>query len=806
MYIFFQKMISRIVWLLLILAACIAAGILCLKYFIAAGGHVVINEVCSSNFSVISDENGEYSDYVELYNPADEEISLAGYYLSDDIKDPRKCDLNGIVIPAKGYVLIWLDGSGSDAYHASFRLSRDGDVVFLSDSFSRILDTVAVPALTYNTVYARVGDNGKEWAKMTPTAFYGNSDAQILRSVDLPEPVFTMESGFYETSFELTITAPQGTKIFYTLDGSDPTPDSFVYEEPLLIGDVSSQENVYAARTDLAPSSKYTPPFKVDKATVVRAIAYDPKADTVSDIVTKSYFVGFAQKPDYDGFPILSLVTDPDKLFDREYGIYTNGVVMEEYVEKGGLVDGELLSQVNSEGGGLYFRYMASNAYNRGKEWERESTIAYFDSGHEYCFTQDVGIRISGQSTRGAAQKSLNLFGREIYDETAVFPYQFFDGMTYSTIKLRNGGSENAASKIMDAFLQSLFGDRAVSTQGSMPCIVFLNGEYWGIYNIRERYKEEYLENHFGVSQDNIWMIDSGVSAIGSSAAEDAYSQMIGFVTGNDMSAEENYAAACSLLDVQSLIDFYCVNLYIDNMDLGFGQNMALWRTAQPEEGAYGDCRWRWMVFDVDGSLTGYDNNTFTASEPWVEDFDLMDEPLMAGLMQNEQFKRQFCLSFLDIANTDFVYETVHDSLMEWKEIYQTQVVDSHRRFLREDYSEEEFEGYIEAFDSFFEERFPFITGYLADELGLSGSLETVTIRTNLPEAGFVTVNTVDINPDPEWSGRYFTDYPITVTAVPQEGYEFVGWSGAAAGSEEQMEVEIANGGITLVAEFRKAE
>lgn len=806
MYEFFQKMISRIVWLGLILIAGILAGVLCLKYLSAAGEHVVINEVCSSNFSVICDENGEYSDYVELYNPTEEEALLEGVYLSDDIKDPQKCDLNGIAVPAKGYALIWLDGSGRDAYHASFRLSRDGDVIFLSDSFGRILDTVTVPALSYNTVYARSGDGEKEWKRMTPTAGLANADGTALRSVELNEPVFSVESGFYEEAFELTVTAPKDAVVYYTLDGSDPTPDSLLYREPILIGDASRRENLYAARTDLAPSNRYTPPFKVDKATVVRAVAYDPKEDTLSDIVTKSYFVSFDQKADYDGFPVLSLVTDPANLFDREYGIYTNGAAMEEYERMGGLVDGRVITQVNSEGGGLHFRYMASNAYNRGKEWERESTIAYFDSGHEYCFTQNVGIRISGQSTRGAAQKSLNLFGRDIYDETAAFPYQFFPGMTYSTIKLRNGGSDNAQSKIMDAFLQSLFGDRAVSTQESMPCIVFLNGEYWGIYNIRERYKEEYLENHFGVSKDNIWMMDSGTAGAGSSAAQDAYDQMIGFVAGNDMSAEENYAAACGLLDVQSLIDFYCVNLYIDNMDLGFGQNMALWRTAEPEENAYGDCRWRWMVFDVDGSLTGYENNTFTESEPWEADLDLMDEPLMAGLMRNERFKRQFCLSFMDIANTDFVYETVHDSLMEWKETYQTQVVNSHRRFFAEDYSEEEFEGYIENFDSFFEKRFPYITAYLAEELGLNGSLEKVTIRTNLPEGGYVMVNTALVSPDPEWSGQYFTDYPVTVTAMPQEGYEFVGWRGAAVSSETQVEVEIENGGITLEAEFRKAE
>lgn len=414
-----------------------------------------------------------------------------------------------------------------------------------------------------------------------------------------------------------------------------------------------------------------------------------------------------------------------------------------------------------------------------------------------------MGIRISGQSTRGAIQKSFNVFGRDIYDENETFPYQIFSGMLYSTFKLRNGGSDNAHSKIMDAFLQSLAVGRAASVQATVPCVVFLNGECWGVYNIRERYKEEYVSNHFGVSQDNVWIIDSGSASAGGSEAEEAYQQMIAFVSQNDMSNGDNYATACSLLDVQSLIDFYCINLYIDNLDLGFGQNMALWRSAETEENAFADCRWRWMIFDVDGSLNAWDSNTFVESEEWDPEFDLMDEELMRGLMQNAQFRKQFCLTFMDIANTNFKYEKVHESLMEWKEKYQTQVVKSHQRFYREDYSAADFEAYIEEFDAFFEKRFSFITGCLAEELGLSGSLETVTIRNEQPEGGTVMVNTATVSAA-EWTGQYFTDYPITVTAVAADGYRFAGWSGDLEGLEAQAEVEVSEGGIALTAKFEK--
>lgn len=770
-----------------------------------AQGKIVINEACSNNFSVICDENNVYSDYVELYNPGNEEVFLEGIFLSDDGKKLQKHSLAGISLPAKSYALIWLDGSQEGAPgHASFRLSKDGEGLYLSNQEGKILDYVMIPALSYNTSYARTEDGLKQWEYMSPTPGTDNADGQVVCAVTLKEPVFSAESGFYEQDFLLELEAAGNERIYYTLDGSDPDGESLLYQEPIPIGDASLNENVYAKRTDLAPSSAWAPSEKVDKATVVRAVCYDPDKNRISRIVTKVYFVGFSQKEEYDGMPVLALASDPDNLFDPEYGIYTNGKVMEEYKEKGGLCDGELLENFVSVGGTMYYRYMASNAYFRGKEWERESNITYFDSAHDYCFSQNVGIRISGQSTRGAPQKSLNIYGRDIYSDAGTLPYSFFPGTTYSTIKLRNGGSENRGSKIMDAFLQSLAADRDVSVQASLPCVMFLNGEYWGIYNIRERYTEEYLSEHYGVSRDNVWLIDSGSLGIGSSDAMDAYEQMISFVSSNDMSLEENYQAACALLDVQSLIDYLCINFYIDNTDISFTQNMALWRTREAEENPYGDCRWRWMVFDVDKALAAYDSNTFESAGEGREDYSLLNEPLVSGLMANAQFRRQFCLTFMDIANVNYAYRRVHDSLEEWKKCYEPQVIKSHQRFFEEDFEETEYEELIKAIDDFFKNRYSFIAARLAEKFGLTGSLETVRVSVNEPEGGTVIVNTSPVNCDPEWSGQYYTDYPVTVTAAAEEGWYFAGWSGDVSGQDTQLEVELPAGGATLYAEFQK--
>ena len=356
-----------------------------------AASHVVINEVCSSNFSAQADENGEYPDYAELYNPLPYEVRLDGLYLSDNEKHLKKSPLNGVTVPAGGRTLIWLDDSGAGGTHGSFKLSKDGDSLFLSDEAGEILDSMNVPALSYNTSYGRLGDGQAEQGRMTATPGLSNADGEPLFERAGKEPVFSAESGFYEEGFFLTMEAEEGMEIYYTLDGSEPSTDSFLYEEPVRIEDADSRENIYAARTDLSPTNSYTPDFPVDKGTVVRAIAYDPEKETVSDIKTASYFVEFSEKEDYDNMAVLSLVTDPDNLFDAETGIYGNGAAFERYQELGGLQDGQLLDSFTDADGELHHRYMASNAFNKGKEWEREATIAFFDEAHAWQFTQDVG-------------------------------------------------------------------------------------------------------------------------------------------------------------------------------------------------------------------------------------------------------------------------------------------------------------------------------------------------------------------------------------------------------------------------------
>ncbi len=699
---------------------CILTAALC--YLAQASDHVVINEVCSNNFSAICDEEGNYSDYVELYNPAFLPVSMTGFSLSDNPDELHKCSLESVIIPAKGYFLVWLDGSDEDIVgHTSFKLSREGEKIYLSNKYGEVTDHADVPALSYNTAFARESDGVGIWGLQTPTAGETNNTSKTVLEEKQKKPEFSVESGFYDTTFELEITADKDRLIFYTLDGSDPTIDSEQYSGPLFITDAGNNENIYSARTDLTAVMEYVPSFKVDKATVVRAMAYDPGSNTVSDIVTKTYFVGFDKKEEYDGYGVLSLVTDPDNLFDMQTGIYGNGAALEEYKKAAGVKEGKVPPTYTDEQGNIYYMYMSTNAYNRGREWEREAELAYFDEEHVLRMDQKTGIRISGESTRNAAQKSFNIYARDIYDKDKVLGYNFFENIEYSSVKLRNGGTDHEGSKIYDAFLQDIAKDRDISIQRSRPCVVFLNGEYWGLYNIRERYKEDYFSYYYGISADNIWMIDSGSISIGSWEAWNAYNDMLQFITENDMTDEGNYAKACDLIDVQSLIDWYCIQLYINNDDTAFDKNIALWRSIRAGDGVYEDGKWRFMLYDLDGAIGDPRDNTFEDSEWWKQDFDLMDEGMIKSLMKNEAFAKQFEESFMEIADTVFCYERVHDEIMQWKDKYKTQVIKSHQRFLSSEADSEEYDAYIDHIDKFFMERRENIVPCLEEELKKTG-------------------------------------------------------------------------------------
>ena len=247
---------------------------------------IFINEVRSWDCSAARD--GYYgSDYIELYNDSDQDISLNGWYLSDDAEDLKKCQLHDVMIEAKGYVLLYANGTADIADALNFKINPLGEKIILSDSKGNLVDSIYVPEQEFGTVYARMMDGSDEWHVKTESTGYSNNNAAVLPRKCLDEPLLSHESGFYEEPFVLTMTADKGQEIYYTLDGSQPAEDAQKYEDGILIEKISQKSN------DV-------------KAVVVRALAKD-KAGNCSEVATRTYFVGLQQ---YQNQNVITIVSD----------------------------------------------------------------------------------------------------------------------------------------------------------------------------------------------------------------------------------------------------------------------------------------------------------------------------------------------------------------------------------------------------------------------------------------------------------------------------------------------------------------
>lgn len=709
-----------------------------------------INEICSSNgSSFILD--GKTPDYIEFRNLTEKELSLDGCFLSDNKDRLNLFPLEGYVIPARSWIVL-----AADKIELPFKLSAsDGEELYLSDREGRILQHVTLPPLEKDTAYSLQEDG--TWHVTSPTPLAANvSGKPYVRKVYTAPPVFSHSAGFYDESFDLTLSCFRTDTIYYTIDGSVPDESAVPYTGPIRVEDVSAQPDVLSARTDVTVAGAVPPSGPVRKAVIVRAVAISPDGNRSREVVN-TYLVGFGGEEVFQNVPVVSLIADPGSLFDVEDGIYVLGRAYAEW-----LADEERDTSLPPQ-------QIPANYRMRGQEWEIAAAVQWFDADHALCMSQPAGLRIHGNWSREHAKKSFNLYARSDYGASS-FEYSILPE------KSRKERLVLRANLGKDSLLHAMLAETGLPVSPSVPCMVFLNGEFWGFYEMREKQDERDIADFYGLDEEELLVLKNSELIAGElpeeSDAKDGrtyYRSFVSEIAALDLTSDAGYAVAGERIDLENYITYMAGIAYLNNND--YGSNYTIWRTAGKGEGSYRDGKWRWIFQDLDNCCFTYAGAAEMISL-------LPEDRLFAALWQNEGFKTSFLARIMDYANTELAADYVRDFITPVLTARDPCLKENNVRWANGNGSggSEPSRAEIKALTTFFDSRREKVVSILTETLGVTRGTGTLSLS-GLPAGIVLCVNGHRAwTKEDRWTGVYFSGCPVVFEVNDIPGYRFEGW------------------------------
>ncbi|NHM07778.1 hypothetical protein G4D82_11145, partial [Flavobacterium sp. CYK-4] len=789
--------------------------------------NLVINEVLASNTVSIQDEDSSRQDWIEIFNAGTTTVNLLGYGLSDDANILFKWTFPNTNLAAGQYLIVWASDKNrsvaGNPLHTNFKISASGESLYLTNPSAVTISNVNIPSLQADISYGKFPNGSGPYVFFgAPTP--GSANASSGYAEVLNPPVFSQNSGFMTSGFNLTISSPDpGTTIIYTLDGSEPDENNLsgttynyknqypklpgqpfgtflynsfqtlAYSGPIAITDRSAQPNKIA---NISTTYDFSPPYfpngPIYKGNVIRAKVIKPGALS-SKVITRNYFVT-PEGPSKFSLPVISLSVNENQLYDYEDGIAVAGIDYDNWRIANP-------TEIPDRENGNFERSGIAN--------ERRANMQYFVGGQEKI-NQDVGIRIRGAYSRVYPSKSWNIAARSDFGDDNL-SFKFFSDEPYTSyerVSAKSGGSDFYNTMFRDALNHQLVKDLRMETESFQPMVTFMNGEYWGLLNLREKYDNNYFKQVYNI--DDVDLLENQ-GAIQEGDAED-YEDMYDYIASHNFSNDSNYTYIQTRMDTENFIDYFVTNIYAQNDDWP-GNNIIYWRKRTNgfvPDAPYGhDGRWRWAIHDMDSTLDVPDYNSLNDATSTV---DVGPNPewstlILRKLLANQTFKNDFINRFADLLNTNFLPSRAIARLDEIAAIIAPEMQDQYFRW-KAPADDGDWNYHLDQERIFFNQRPGYQRTHIRNKFGISSNVNA-TLNVSNYNHGYVKISTINIadgtpgitgNPYP-WTGIYFNGIPLKVKAIAREGYLFSHWSGASNSTDSEITIT-PTGNFSLTANF----
>ncbi len=610
--------------------------------------------------------------------------------------------------------------------HSDYQLNSTGCELTLLNPTGTIVDHQIIGPMLLNHSRGRQPDGTSNWCLFdTPTPDTVNFSANCFLGY-ASSPVISLPSGFY-TGTQLTgISAVDPGVIRWTYDGTDPTSFSPIYSGNITLN------NTQSIRARLFPSNA----------------ALLPGPSTAA-----SYFIN-----ENVTLPVVSLTTDPANLFDPVYGIYVLGNNVADQTATG-------------------IPFYDANFW---QGWERPANVSFFDKNQVLQFQEPVSIKIQGNWSKMFPQRGFTIDFNENYGGQDI-NYQLFPdkpNLNYHNFNVRNAGSDWNSTHMRDRLIQkTVQGKTDVDMMDGFSCILFINGAYWGVYELREKQDKHYLANNSTCDDDNVDFLEFDGSII--EGDNSSFFKMVNYISTSDMTLQTSYDSAAAMLDIPNFCDYFITETYMGNLDwLGsYTNNIKFWKPHS------GPGKWRYILWDTDISLQSDTLNQLrmVMNPPTANPHSQM----LSAMVTNDTFREYFINRYADLINTAFYNQNM---LRTTEKFYSEMLPEMNRDFnlwgtgvspyaptcvqwpvdVTQWRSNLNILEYIEFVRPYY------VRNQVQAQFAMTSQVD-VTLATEPIGAGTIHLNTITPDSLP-WTGVYFNGNPITMTAIPAPGFKFSYW------------------------------